>query len=226
MKKLHVFDLDGTLLPVDSGDTWPLYLAREEPELCGWAEAVSRDFAENEARGFFDPVAFALFNLKLLSLVPRKRLEVLREDFIEGFILPKVSEKAFEIVRKAKEEGAYTLQISGTVAFVSAEIGRRLGIDRALGVEPARGLDGDFTARMAAPVTFGVHKVKRLENFLRARGLRAENLEDLRFYTDSDYDLPLIQYVREKGGRAFALNPNARLEAFAKDNALDVIRFY
>ena len=224
--KLAIFDLDGTLLPIDSGDNWPIYLAAAEPELCGWGKERAETFARNESLGNFDPLAFALFNFKLLSLLPIERLLEIRRAYVEDFILPRVKSDAFELVNRAKAEGFYTLQISGTIAFVSAEIGRYFGFDRAIAVDAVTDSRGNFLPRLASGLSFQSYKIRRLELFLHGLGVSSDSLEDLTFYTDSNYDMPLIEYVLRKGGRAYAVNPNAKLTQYAQRAGLPIIRFY
>lgn len=224
--KLAIFDLDGTLLPVDSGDTWPFFLEKKEPALFSWAGPIESWFMREESEGRFDPLKFALFHAKILTCAPRSRMEALRKEYLERVIYPPISPKAYELVDKAKKDGSYALLITGTISFISYEIGTHFGFDRTIAVEPVVDSAGRFVAKLATPLSFRTHKIRCLELFLSGLGISADTLEGLSFYTDSINDQPLVEYVARHHGIVYAVNADHNLRALAARRHFQTIDFY
>lgn len=101
-KKYAFFDLDHTLLPVDSCGLWAYFLFTK----CGPEEEAltqkQKQYDEEYFHGQLDMEAFMDFEMAILHRFPRKELEVFREEYLRRFIKPKVTKEALDSFRNIK----------------------------------------------------------------------------------------------------------------------------
>lgn len=188
---LAIFDLDNTLIAGDSDYAWGEFLVR--------ANLVDQDrfreandyFYQQYKAGQLDIDEYLEFALKPLCDHSLDELAALHERFMEEMIEPILLPKAFELLRWHRERGDFLLIITATNTFVTAPIGRKLGVDALLGVEPEL-QDGRYTGRYLGIPTFQQGKVKRLYAWLSEQSY---DLKGSYFYSDSHNDLPLLELV-------------------------------
>lgn len=212
--KLALFDLDRTLLPIDSADDWSHFVVRAGGLDAAVYGARIREFAATYAAGRFDADAYLRFQMELLTVLPRARLERLRADFVRAHVAPHVRREAVELVETHRRAGDELALVTGTNAFVTRPIAAAFGIEHLLAVEPEE-RDGRFTGRHVGTHTHAEGKVRKVEVFLAQRGTTFEDCESLAFYSDSIVDLPLLERVAAAGGRAIVTNGDAGLRALA-----------
>ena len=86
--KLAVFDLDHTLLPLDSGDLWPRWVAKyagaDPAPILAEADRLNAAYHKGE----FDPEALTGFHLKLLARFQRIYLDAWLDAFLDEVIRP------------------------------------------------------------------------------------------------------------------------------------------
>ena len=87
-----------------------------------------------------------------------------------------------------------------------------------IATEPEQ-VDGDFTGRPAGLPSFKEGKVRRLHEWLAARGQSWDDVEASWFYSDSLNDLPLLERVHHP----VAVDPDATLKACAEARGWPVI---
>jgi HAD superfamily hydrolase (TIGR01490 family) len=213
--RLALFDLDHTLLPIDSADAWAHFLVRAgglDPE---HHVAQIRRLADEYNSGGFDPEEYLAFQMGLLARFPRAMLETIRSRFVHDVIEPNLRPEAFELIDLHRRRRNELILITGTNAFVTAPIAERFGLPHLLAVQPEQ-IDGRFTGRYVGHHTYGHGKVIAVERFLRERGASIETLDECAFYTDSVNDLPLLEQVAASGGEAIVTNGDPRLQALAQ----------
>ena len=194
--KLVLFDLDHTLLPIDSADTWTRHLVR-----CAGMDIHAHDlrlerFRDGYYAGRFDIDGYLAYQLGLLAQCERADLERWRAAFIEERIVPNLRPQALALVEEHRREGALLALATGTNAFVTEPIGALFGLQHVLAVRPSVGPDGRFTGGYDGDHTYGPGKIRAVERFLAQRGTSLDALADSLFYSDSINDLPLLQRVR------------------------------
>jgi phosphoserine phosphatase len=96
--KLALFDLDHTLLPIDSADTWSHYLVRMGGLDLDEYGARIGEFAESYKAGRFDVEAYLKFQMNLLARFPRLQLEHWRTHFIREQVLPHLRPEAIALI--------------------------------------------------------------------------------------------------------------------------------
>jgi HAD superfamily hydrolase (TIGR01490 family) len=215
---LTLFDLDHTLLAGDSDYEWGQFLidhgvlAREE------YEAQNARFFEQYRSGTLDIHEYLGFALGPLAAHSPEALARWHAEFMRERILPMITPRARELVRRHIGAGELCAVVTATNSFVTAPIARELGVPHLLATEPETDA-GRFTGRIAGTPCFREGKIARVQAWLGERGLRLETLADSCFYSDSHNDLPLLERVK----RPVAVDPDAQLAAEAARRGWPVI---
>ncbi len=208
--KLALFDLDRTLLPIDSADTWSHFLVQEGGlDAAGYGARI-RAFAESYAANRFDADAYQDFQMELLARFPRGQLEHWRARFMREQVAPHMRPEAQTLIDAHRRDGFVAVMVTGTNAFVTRPIAAAFGLEHLLAVQPEE-IDGRFTGRYVGTHTHQHGKVRAVEAFVAARGLSLAACDDSVFYSDSINDLPLLERVQ----RPVATNAEPRLRAVA-----------
>jgi len=223
--KLALFDLDHTLLPIDSADAWSHFVVRAGDLDVEAQVARIRRFADEYRSGSFDPEEYLAFQMGLLAAFPRARLDVLRARFVADLIEPNLRPEAFELIDAHRRQGDELALVTGTNSFVTAPIAALFGLPHLMAVQPEE-IHGRFTGRYVGGHTYGRGKVLAVERFLAARELELESLQAVSFYTDSINDLPLLERVAAIGGRAVVTNPDAPLRAVARERGWPCLELF
>lgn len=191
---LALFDLDNTILAGDSDYNWSRFLI-QEGYLDGaiHAEKNEKFYADYKA-GTLDIYAFVEFQFKPLARNPRNILNQLLKKYVEEVIKPMITEKAYALVRKHREEGDLLIVITATNSFITKPIAALFGIENLIGTDPEE-KEGEFTGKVSGLPSFKEGKVTRLEAWLKNKNLLLADFKKSYFYSDSHNDLPLMQKV-------------------------------
>ena len=191
---LALFDLDNTILAGDSDYNWSRFLI-QEGYLDGaiHAEKNEKFYADYKA-GTLDIYAFVEFQFKPLARNPRNILNQLLKKYVEEVIKPMITEKAYALVKKHREEGDLLIVITATNSFITKPIAALFGIENLIGTDPEE-KEGEFTGKVSGLPSFKEGKVTRLEAWLKNKNLSLADFKKSYFYSDSHNDLPLMQKV-------------------------------
>ena len=215
---LALFDLDNTLLAGDSDFEWAQYLISRGVLDREVYEARNLDFYEQYKAGTLDIHEFLDFQLKPLSRHPRAELDAWHADFMATRILPIVTAKGRELVRRHQAEGALTAIVTATNSFVTAPIAREFGIAHLVATEPAQAA-GEFTGGVSGIPSFREGKIARVEAWLADLGHDWRSFARSWFYSDSLNDLPLLEKVTDP----VAVDPDPTLERQAHERGWPII---
>lgn len=208
---LALFDLDHTLLPIDSDYEWGQFLCRHgivDAEQFGRRNA---DFFTQYQAGTLDPVEYLEFALGTLAAIPPQQLQALREQYMEEVIRPVLHPAATRLLRQHQEKGDLTAIITATNRFVTEPIAAALGVPHLLAAEPERDASGNITGKLSGVPTSGKGKVTHLHHWLAAQNKQLSDFASSHFYSDSHNDIPLLDVVTHP----VATNPNAKLQQYA-----------
>lgn len=219
--RVALFDLDHTLLPIDSDFSWGEYV-----QAIGWAD---RDtfrrrndaFYEQYKAGTLDMHEYVRFVTEAARLRGREEAFAARERYMQEVILPNVRPEAQELVRRHRDAGELVLIISATNDFVTSPIAQVFGIDELIATKLATGPDGWITGEIDGVPALREGKVARFEDWMRARGLRWDAVETT-FYSDSMNDVPLLERV----DHPVATNPDSRLRALAAQRGWRILDLF
>ena len=216
--KLALFDLDNTLLAGDSDFEWAQYLISRGVLDREVYEARNQDFYDQYKAGTLDIHEFLDFQLKPLSRHPRRDLDAWHADFMATRILPIVTAKGRELVRRHLKDGALAAIVTATNSFVTAPIARELGITHLVATEPERS-GSVFTGGVAGIPCFREGKIVRVEAWLAGLGHDWNSFGRSWFYSDSLNDLPLLGKVSDP----VAVDPDPTLERHAREHGWPII---
>ena len=212
MKNLTIFDLDHTLLPIDSDYEWGEFLVRVGAvDEAAFRRRNDEFFAQYQA-GVLDPVEYLEFALGTLASFPRERLEALRAQYMRDVIEPAILPQAVTLVREHIDAGDLVAIITATNHYITAPIARAFGVEHHIAAMPEVDAQGKLTGKLAGTPTSGAGKIHHMHAWLERMGRPFESFERSHFYSDSHNDIPLLSVV----SHPVATNPNAALTSHAQ----------
>jgi HAD superfamily hydrolase (TIGR01490 family) len=209
------FDMDRTLLRVDTAMSWTRFLYRRG-ELPPWmvAKAVYWSLLYKLSILDMDRVFTAL----VADLRGDAEADMIAkcEVWYQRHVAAEVAPAGRAAVLRHQRAGDTVVLATGSTTYAARPVAKAVGIEHVLAsqleVEAGR-----FTGRAQA-LCFGHHKVKLAEAWAGAHGVE---LARSTFYSDSYNDLPLLARV----GTAVAVNPDARLRRHAKQQGWQIVEW-
>ena len=220
--RLALFDLDHTLLPLDSDYQWADFLART-----GRAGDPNEARRQNEAlmdrynAGELTAEQAAEFMLGLLARHTPDDLALWHEQFMAQVIRPAILPPALALVRKHLEAGDLCAVVTATNSFVTAPIARAFGVPHLVATDPEF-VRGRHTGRILGTPSFQAGKILRVDQWLSGLGLSRADFTESYFYSDSINDVPLLETVTHP----VAVNPSPALETVALARQWPRIRLF
>lgn len=210
------FDIDCTVLEINSGTSWIRYLRRtgkmglfELARAVGWT--VQYKF------GWLDFEAMAR---KVLSGYVGKEVAPLEAEVEQWFL----DEVAWAITTQARhsiaehaERGHVVALLTSATRFLSRPVARAVSVEHILCTEVEEKA-GRFTGDVIEPLCYGPGKVAKAERFAADHGI---DLDASFFYTDSVSDLPMLERV----GEPRVINPDPRLRRRAAEAGWSVAQW-
>jgi HAD superfamily hydrolase (TIGR01490 family) len=212
--KLTLFDLDHTLLPIDSDYSWGVFT-----NTIGWTDPVefskrNDEFYAHYQAGTLDVHDYVWFATEAVRRQGPAKALAAHAEFMKTVVQPAIQPVALELVRQHQQAGDEVVIITATNEFVTRPIAQAFGVSELIAVELERAAASDgtdwITGKIRGVPSFREGKVTRVEQWLASRRLGWADVQST-FYTDSINDLPLL----EKVNTPVATNPDARLRAIA-----------
>ncbi|MDD2918071.1 HAD family hydrolase [Rhodoferax sp.] len=209
--KLALFDLDHTLVPLDSDYEWNAFTTR-----LGWHDPIEFTrqndafYAQYQA-GTLDIHAYVRFATAALCAQGAEKSHAAHAQFMATVMQPAIRPTALSLVQQHQAAGDAVVIVTATNEFITRPIASAFGVTELIAVELA--LDagsGWFSGEIVGTPSFREGKVARVEQWLAERNLSWATVESS-FYSDSMNDLPLL----EKVTHPVATNPEDRLRAIA-----------
>ena len=220
--RLALFDLDHTLLPLDSDYQWADYLARTgragDPDE---ARRRNDELMERYNRGELTAEQAAEFMLGLLAAHPPYELAAWHEAFMAEVIRPSITSAARALVDEHLQAGDLCAVVTATNGFVTAPIARAFGIPHLIATD-AEYRHGRYTGRIHGTPSFKEGKVVRVDQWLAGMGTALTDFPESFFYSDSVNDVPLL----EKVSQPVAANPSPALHKIAQERGWRVIDLF
>ncbi|MBL8385447.1 MAG: HAD family hydrolase [Burkholderiales bacterium] len=215
---LALFDLDNTLLAIDSDHAWGRYLVAQG--IVDSAEFDRRNdyFYERYKAGTLDIDEYLRFALAPLAGRPRAQIDAWHADFMARVIRPAMGARARDLVRAHLAAGDICCCVTATNAFVTAPIAREFGIPHLIACDLEE-RDGVYTGAPRGVPSFQEGKIVRVEGWLATMGRRIADFAESRFYSDSRNDIPLLERVTHP----VAVDPDDTLREVAAARGWPVI---
>lgn len=200
------FDMDNTLLRVETGMSWVRFLYKR-------GELPKRTVA----KALYWQALYKLAVLDMDTVFTRLVADLRGDSEAEmiakcdiwyrDHVAPEVAPAARVAIAHHREAGDLIVLATGSTQYAARPVARDVGIEHVLSSE-LEVADGIFTGRPAA-FCFGQHKVTLAERWAAAHDV---DLATSTFYSDSYNDLPMLERV----GTAIAVNADARLRRHAR----------
>lgn len=221
-RNLCLFDLDETLLPLDSDHAWGEFMIR-----LGWVDEAefrrrNDSFYAQYKAGRLDIHAYVAFTTAPLRKRPPDEANAAHERFMHEVIEPVLQPRALGLVNEHQAQGDLVALVTATNEFVTAPIARALGIADLIAVRLERGPGGTITGRIDGTPSYREGKVKRVDEWLAGRGCAWEDFDRVSVYSDSINDLALL----ERATHPVAANPSAALEAVARERGWRILKLF
>lgn len=219
---LCLFDLDETLLPIDSDHAWGEFVIR-----LGWvdeAEFRRRNdvfYAQYKA-GQLDIHAYIAFATAPLRERDAATLAGALARFMREVIAPHITPAALELVRGHQRSGDLVGLVTATNDFITAPIAAAFGIAHLIAVRLERSAGGTITGAIAGTPSYREGKVARVDEWLQGLGRAWRDFDSVFVYSDSLNDLPLL----ERAHHPVATNPSPALEALARERHWRILRLF
>ncbi|MCS4293486.1 HAD superfamily hydrolase (TIGR01490 family) [Comamonas sp. BIGb0152] len=216
--RLALFDLDHTLLPLDSDYEWGEFTLRK-----GWCDKQafgSRNaaFFADYQKGTLDIHAYVRFATEAIRKLGQQAADEAHRAFMQEVIEPHIQPAARALLQQHRDAGDTIVIVTATNEFVTRPIARALGVEHLLAVNLARDASGWITGEIEGVPTMRAGKVTRMEAWMAERGLRWDSVDSI-FYSDSMNDVPLL----EKVNTPVATNPDDRLRQLAAERGWRIL---
>jgi len=222
MKRLCLFDLDETLLPLDSDHAWGEFVIR-----LGWVDEAdfrrrNDEFYTQYRAGALDIHAYVAFATAPLRVRDAATLGAAHARFMREVIAPKILPPALDLVRAHQSQGDLVGLVTATNDFITAPIAAALGIEHLIALRLERGSGGTITGGIRGTPSYREGKVARVGEWLEALGFEYADFDSITVYSDSMNDLPLL----ERAHHPVATNPSPALEALARERQWRILRLF
>lgn len=218
--KLTLFDLDGTLLPIDSDHAFGAFMVQ-----IGWADA--QEFSRRNDAFFSDYQAGRLDMADYIDFTTaawRDRgaaeIAAMSARYTSEIIQPQLRAEAIALVEQHRAQGDLLAIATATNDFVTAPIARAFGIEALIAVRLERGPGATITGRIKGTPSYREGKVARVREWLAEDGLAWADFERISVYSDSVNDLALF----ERATDPVATNPSPALEAIASARGWRILK--
>lgn len=225
LRKIALFDLDHTLIPIDSDYAWGEFTIER-----GWTDPVEFKrqndafYAQYQA-GTLDVRTYVRFATEAVCRQGATNSIAAHADFMRAIVQKAIQPQALELVQQHQRAGDAVVIVTATNEFVTRPIAQAFGVDELIAVELERdtgpGGTGWFTGDIRGVPSFREGKVTRVTQWLQARGLDWDTVHTT-FYSDSINDLPLM----EKATVPVATNPDDRLRAVAQERQWRILNLF
>jgi HAD superfamily hydrolase (TIGR01490 family) len=208
------FDIDGTLVSVNTAPLYARYMRRH-------GRARRRDLIRT---------AYYLLQYRLNMLDIERAFERASElirgqdeaeiksfserwyrEVVRDYLVPQMLDR----VEEHRRAGHELALLSSSTNYLAEPLARDLGVEHAL-VTRLEVVDGRFTGRAIVPVCYGRGKVHWARAFARDRDV---DLAQSFFYTDSVTDVPVLELV----GHPRVVNPDRLLRREARRRGWEIV---
>ncbi|WP_395004746.1 HAD family hydrolase [Undibacterium sp.] len=222
MQNIALFDLDHTLLPIDSDYEWGQFLCRIGAVNAKEFSRRNADFFAQYQAGTLDPVEYLEFALGTLAQFPRQQLDDYHAQFMQEVINPALLPAAHDLLKQHQDQNDVIAIITATNRFVTQPIAQALGVEHLLAAEPHVDDQGNLTGKLRGVPTSGPGKVTHLHAWLAGQGKQLSDFNKSYFYSDSQNDIPLLSIVTHP----IATNPNKLLQAHAQAHGWPTLQLF
>lgn len=220
--KLALFDLDHTLIPMDSDHAWGQFTVA-----LGWRDAkafgrANDVFYERYKAGTLDIAEYVRFATAAIREQGLEKSIAAHASYMSAVVQKSIKKQALALVQRHQAAGDEVIIVTATNEFVTRPIAQAFGVQHLIAIDLVRDATGLPTGEIAGTPSFREGKVVRVEQWLDERGKTWADVAQSTFYSDSINDLPLL----EKVSHPVATNPDDRLTAIAQARGWPILNLF
>ena len=215
MAAVAYFDLDKTILSVNSGTLW----VRREVALGHLSKRKALKAAAWLARyhfGFASVDSIVEEAAKFVTGTRVAELKARTEQFFVEEVRGRYRPGALQALARHRAEGRTLVMLTSSTHYMAELVAAELGLDGVLCNVLEADADGVHTGQVKGGICFGAGKLAYARRDLEARG---GSLAEAIFYTDSFADLSVLEVV----GQPVAVNPDLRLRRLAARRGWQIV---
>lgn len=206
MRCFAIFDVDHTLLNGSTGKELAVTCVRKS--IVPASVLLSSLFIYARYRiGHLHPVELEKGMGRLKGLSYQSLSDVAKDIFLTQ-VKPKLYRRAIEFIRKERSEGKTIVLATSAPECIVRPLADCLKVEHLLATK-FEVKDGFLTGRFQGEPVFGRGKERRVQEFMEKQ---ESNLSCCSFYSDSCFDLPLLDIVKEP----YVINPDVKLGRIAR----------
>ncbi len=223
------FDLDHTLLPLDSDHAWGEFTSH-----IGWTDelvfrARNDEFFQQYRAGTLDINEYVAFATAAIVEKGKVQSQQAHIRFMQEVIVPAIRPAALGLLEKHRKLGHRIVLVTATNEFVVRPIAAVFGIpdEDVLAVQLKINTTTQwYTGEIDGIPSVRDGKVLRVKAWLASGSMGQMNLDllsvETTFYTDSMNDLSLMQLVNNP----VATNPDSKLKGTATENGWKILNLF
>ena len=160
---LALFDLDHTLIPIDSDQSWGRFTTEMGVTDAGEFLKTNEAFYQDYCREELDIAAYVRFTTQAARLMGPQKAQALRTRYMQEVIQPHILSQALDLVNAHRERGDHLMIVTATNEWVTRPIADCFGIEDLIAVELQTDATGWITGEIKGIPSLGEGKLKRVE---------------------------------------------------------------
>lgn len=196
MRNLSIYDLDRTITIRPTYTPFLLFAARRlQPWrlmfLPIWLVAMVGYKA-----GMYRRVSLKEFGMRLFvgARVDIRKIEEIADAFVDRTMCQNIAPGAHKAIQVDRERGSLLLMATAASELYAVGIAKALGFDDCLSTRQTRDAQGRVSFRILGENNYGAEKLRRIDDWIAANGLRRKELQ-VTAYSDHSSDAPLLNWA-------------------------------
>jgi HAD superfamily hydrolase (TIGR01490 family) len=214
MRRAAFFDMDRTVLRIDSGMSWMKFMYRRG-ELSPFGMAQATWWSLQYKLALLDIETLATRLVADLAGTPEDLMVEKADVWHQAYVADQVAPRAIASIEEHRRKGERVVLLTASTQYAAEVVARSLQMDPLCSQLEVH--DGTFTGRIRQ-LCYGKNKIDIAERYAAEHGIC---LDESSFYSDSYNDLPMLSRV----GTPVAVNPDARLWRHARRRGWQVARW-
>ncbi len=214
MNRVSFFDLDHTLLSVDTDVTWKEFLVEEGIAPTDALERAQRFFDQYMA-GKLDREAFLKFQLEEFVGKTPEEMRILTEKHCETKVRPALRKDALAVLNDRLNSDRIVALLTAAELPIVEPIAEMLGVEH-ICTHELEMKDGKFKGEIVLPFCGSEGKIFYGEAFCKQHNT---TLKECEYFGDSLSD----QYILDAVGTPVAVNPGEALQKIVKEKGWQVV---
>ena len=169
--KLHVFDLDDTLLCGDSEGAW-INFYQQKVSLLTKTTSIMEQFEVDYRSGNFDPEKYCLYILQSMQGLHEKELSKLSDQFIEEYFDQLVDQVTFNLLDRIEKEDL-SIIATGAMDFLGNKFSNKFGIQDCIATKTEI-INNKISGKLDGSPNFGSDKKANVEEWCKRKNISKE----------------------------------------------------